>query len=56
MRVSVVIATRDRAAYVARALASLEAQIDAPPFEAIVVDNGSSDGTKAVVEAAAGRG
>jgi GT2 family glycosyltransferase len=56
MRVSVVIATRDRAAYVERALASLEAQVGAPPFEAIVVDNGSSDATKAVVEAAAARG
>jgi glycosyltransferase involved in cell wall biosynthesis len=55
MRVSVVIATKDRAAYVERALASLATQVGAPPFEVIVVDNGSSDGTRAVVEAAAAR-
>jgi len=56
MRLSVVIATKDRAAYVERALASLETQIGAPPFEAIVVDNASSDATPAVVERAAARG
>jgi glycosyltransferase involved in cell wall biosynthesis len=56
MRVSVVIATKDRAGYVERALASLESQVGAPPFEAIVVDNGSSDDTKGVVERAAARG
>jgi glycosyltransferase involved in cell wall biosynthesis len=50
MRMSVIIATKDRAAYVDRALASLAAQIGAPSFEAIVVDNASSDGTRAVVE------
>jgi glycosyltransferase involved in cell wall biosynthesis len=49
VRLSVVIATKDRAAYVARALASLEAQSGAPGFEVVVVDNGSSDGTKTVV-------
>jgi glycosyltransferase involved in cell wall biosynthesis len=46
---SVVIATKDRAAFLARALDSLAAQRGAPPFEAIVVDNGSSDATPAVV-------
>jgi glycosyltransferase involved in cell wall biosynthesis len=56
MRISVVIATKDRAAYVERALASLASQVGAPPFEVIVVDNGSSDDTKGVVERAAGRG
>jgi glycosyltransferase involved in cell wall biosynthesis len=42
---SVVIATKDRAAFLARALDSLSLQTSAPPFEAIVVDNGSRDGT-----------
>ena len=50
MRISVVIATKDRARYLERALASLERQDGAPEFEAIVVDNGSSDGTRAVAE------
>ncbi|HTX58289.1 MAG TPA: glycosyltransferase family A protein [Verrucomicrobiae bacterium] len=53
MDVSVVIATKDRAAYVERALAALRAQSGAPPFEAIVVDNGSADDTREVVERAA---
>jgi GT2 family glycosyltransferase len=56
MRLTVVIATKDRAAYVALALASLETQVGAPPYEAIVVDNGSSDDTKGVVERAIARG
>lgn len=50
MRVSVVIATKDRARFLEGALASLETQTDAPWFEAIVVDNGSSDETRAVAE------
>lgn len=56
MRISVVIATKDRASYVERALESFETQIGAPPFEVIVVDNGSSDDTKGVVERRAARG
>lgn len=52
MRVSVVIATRDRALALERALLSLEAQIGAPPFEVVVADNGSSDTTRAIVERA----
>lgn len=48
MKVSVVIATRDRAALLAGALASLRAQAGAPAFEMVVVDNGSSDATAAV--------
>ncbi|HUA09407.1 MAG TPA: glycosyltransferase [Candidatus Acidoferrales bacterium] len=56
MRISIVIATKDRASYVARALASLESQVHAPSFEVVVADNGSSDDTKAVVEAQAARG
>ncbi|MBD5607121.1 MAG: glycosyltransferase [Candidatus Eremiobacteraeota bacterium] len=57
MRLSVVIATRDRADFLAHALDSLESQRDAPTFETIVVDNGSRDGTRALVETrrAAGR-
>ena len=57
MRISIIIATKDRSAYLARALASLEEQIGAPSFEVIVADNGSTDETKAVAErqAACGR-
>jgi glycosyltransferase involved in cell wall biosynthesis len=55
MDVSIVIATKDRASYLERALASLETQTDAPRFEAIVVDNGSTDRTKDVAEAFARR-
>ncbi len=55
MRISLVIATKDRAGYLERALASLAAQRGAPEFEAIVVDNGSTDGTRGVVEGGAGR-
>jgi glycosyltransferase involved in cell wall biosynthesis len=47
---SVVIATKDRARYLERALATLQTQRDAPAFEVIVVDNGSSDATAGVVE------
>jgi len=46
---SVVIATRDRARYLECALASLLAQREAPPFDVVVVDNGSSDDTQDVV-------
>jgi glycosyltransferase involved in cell wall biosynthesis len=48
--VSVVIATKDRARYVERALAALQGQEGAPPFEIIVVDNGSTDDTARLVE------
>jgi len=50
MKFSVVIATRNRAALLDGALASLRAQIGAPAIEAIVVDNGSTDDTRAVAE------
>jgi glycosyltransferase involved in cell wall biosynthesis len=56
MRISVVIATKDRASYLERALASFETQIGAPSFELVVVDNGSSDDTRAVAERASVRG
>jgi len=48
--VSLVIATRNRAPFLARALDSLAAQTDAPSFEIIVADNGSSDGTAQMVD------
>ena len=50
MKISVVIATRNRAALLDGALASLRAQLGAPEIEAIVVDNGSSDATRDVAE------
>lgn len=50
---SVVIATRDRCRALARALESLAQQENAPPYEVIVVDNGSSDATRETVERAA---
>jgi len=49
-RLSVVIATKDRKRFLETALASLEQQVIAEPFEVIVVDNGSSDGTQEVIE------
>jgi glycosyltransferase involved in cell wall biosynthesis len=45
VKFSVVIATKDRAALLDAALASLRAQEDAPAYELVVVDNGSSDAT-----------
>ncbi len=56
MHLSVVIATKDRSRALARALRSLELQRSAPVFEVIVVDNGSTDATPAIVEAQANRG
>jgi glycosyltransferase involved in cell wall biosynthesis len=56
VRISIIIATKDRAAYLDRALESLERQIGAPPFEVIVVDNASTDATKTVAQVAAARG
>lgn len=49
MEVSVVIATKDRRPFLERALESLQAQTDAPSFEIVVVDNGSTDDTAAAV-------
>jgi glycosyltransferase involved in cell wall biosynthesis len=56
VKFSVVIATRDRAAFLTRALDSLGAQVGAPDFEVVVVDNGSSDATPEVVATHAARG
>lgn len=50
MRISVIIATKDRAEFLDAAIDSLGKQIGAPPFELIVVDNGSTDATAQVVE------
>ena len=50
-RLSVVLPTRNRSALLARTLESLQGQtLDAAEFEVIVVDNGSTDDTRAVVE------
>lgn len=51
MKQSVVIATKDRAAFLARTLDSLAAQSGAPSFEVVVVDNGSRDETSELVKA-----
>ncbi len=48
MKYSVIIATKDRAELLDGALASLRASENAPEFELVVVDNGSTDATKAV--------
>jgi GT2 family glycosyltransferase len=50
---AVVIATKDRAPLLARALDSLAAQREAPAFEVVVADNGSTDATPEVVARAA---
>jgi glucosyl-dolichyl phosphate glucuronosyltransferase len=52
MRVSVIVATWNRAELLARCLRALAAQtLPADQFEVLVVDNNSSDDTRAVVEA-----
>ena len=50
MTFSVIIATRNRADRLDAALASLRLQGAGPPAEIIVVDNGSTDGTRTIVE------
>jgi GT2 family glycosyltransferase len=49
-RVSVVVVVKDGEAHLGHQLAALDAQQDAPPFEVVVVDNGSRDGTGALVQ------
>jgi glucosyl-dolichyl phosphate glucuronosyltransferase len=53
--ITVIIATRDRAALLSRTLDALAGQQDADAFEVLVADNGSTDATRDVVEAAAAR-
>lgn len=53
--VSIVVSTYNRADRLGLALESILAQGDDVPFELIVVDNNSTDGTRAVVEAIEGR-
>ena len=48
---SLVICTRNRAPQLARMLASLKTLTCAQPWEIVVVDNGSTDNTQAVIEA-----
>lgn len=50
MNVAVVVATRNRSELLLRLLDALAAQRDTPPFEVVVVDDGSTDGTAEVVE------
>lgn len=53
MLVSVVVPVLDDAARLRACLAALAAQVDPPPFEVVVADNGSSDDSVAVARAAA---
>lgn len=53
-RISAIVCTQDRAAYLAKALASLAVQTLAPDaYEVVVVDNASRDATPDVIAAAA---
>jgi glycosyltransferase involved in cell wall biosynthesis len=54
MYFSIVIPTYNRLDMLLRVLDALEAQIDAPPFEVIVINDGSSDDTERVVSARKG--
>src|SRR5437868_8068594 len=46
---AVIVATHGRAHLLPRLVAALEAQRDAPPFELIIVDDGSADDTWAIL-------
>jgi len=48
-RITVIVVNWNRRELLRSCLASLEAQRNAPPFEVIVVDNGSSDGSSAML-------
>jgi len=49
LRASVVVASRNRSALLARLMTALEAQEGAPPFEVVIVDDASDDDTAAVL-------
>ncbi|MFQ3635030.1 MAG: glycosyltransferase family A protein, partial [Cyanobacteriota bacterium] len=49
-RISAIICTHNRAGYLAGAIASLLRQDLTDPYEVLVVDNASTDATRAVVE------
>lgn len=49
-RVSVIIPAKNAAQWIGEQLDALAAQMDAPPFEVVIGDNGSTDGTAAVAE------
>jgi glycosyltransferase involved in cell wall biosynthesis len=51
---SVVIPTYNRLDMLVRVLDALDAQVDAPPFETIVINDGSSDATEATISRRAG--
>ena len=51
VEISVVLCTYNRAARLADALTALVHQTDAPPYEVVVVDNNSTDDTRAVIGA-----
>jgi glycosyltransferase involved in cell wall biosynthesis len=53
--ITVIIATRDRAALLSRTLDALAGQRDAGDFEVLVADNGSTDATRDVARVAAAR-
>jgi glycosyltransferase involved in cell wall biosynthesis len=55
MKVSVIMPVRDGAPYIASAIESVLGQTE-PPAELLVVDDGSSDGTAAIVSQFFGRG
>jgi glycosyltransferase involved in cell wall biosynthesis len=50
IEVSVVIAALDAETTIGAQLESLSRQVDAPPFEVLVADNGSRDGTESIVD------
>lgn len=54
--ISVVVATRNRAPLLPRLLEALRCQDDAPPFEVVLVDDGSTDETWPTMQLLAGSG
>jgi glycosyltransferase involved in cell wall biosynthesis len=54
-QIAVVVSARDASATIGRAVAAMTAQVGAPPYEVIVVDNASQDDTGALAAAAGAR-